>query len=184
MGCPTNERFVTIHAGSRIWAVGAIHGEAAKLSGLHAALEERFRPGDRIVYLGNYLGVGAEVAAALDELIAFRGALLAVPHMQVCDVVYLRGSQEEMWQKLLQLHLSVEPASVLRWMLGRGVRETLAAYGWEAGEAEEPGRATGPRRSRAGPTRCGPEWNAIRGIGSCWRACGRRPSPTTARCSS
>ena len=137
MGCPTNERFVTIRAGSRIWAVGAIHGEAAKLASLHAALEERFQSGDRIVYLGNYLGVGAEVAAALDELIAFRSALLAVPHMHVCDAVYLRGSQEEMWQKLFQLHLSVEPASVLRWMLGRGVGETLAAYGWQAGEAED-----------------------------------------------
>ena len=136
MGCTANERFVTIRADGRIWAVGAIHGEAAKLSALHAALEERFRSGDRIVYLGNYLGVGAEVAATLDELIAFRSALLAVPHMNVCDVAYLRGSQEEMWQKLFQLHLSVEPARVLRWMLERGVGETLAAYGWQAGEAE------------------------------------------------
>ena len=135
MGCATNERFVMIRSGGRIWAVGAIHGEAAKLAGLHAALEERFQPGDRIVYLGNYLGVGDEVIGTIDELVAFRGALLAVPHMNVCDVVYLRGSQEEMWQKLFQLHLSVEPGSVLNWMLGRGVRETLGAYGWGADDA-------------------------------------------------
>ena len=137
MGCPSNERFVTIRSGGRIWAVGAIHGEAERLAALHAALEERFQPGDRIVYLGNYLGHGTQVAATLDEMVAFRGALLAVPHMNVCDVAYLRGSQEEMWQKLFRLHLSVEPASVLRWMLDRGVQQTLAAYGWGAAGAEE-----------------------------------------------
>ena len=137
MGCPTNERFVTIRSGGRIWAVGAIHGEAERLAALHAAIEERFEPGDRFVYLGNYLGHGTQVAATVDELVAFRGALLAVPHMSVCDVAYLRGSQEEMWQKLFRLHLSVEPASVLRWMLDRGMRQTLAAYGWGAAEAED-----------------------------------------------
>ena len=98
---------------------------------------ERFQSGDRIVYLGNYLGIGTQVAATLDEMVAFRCALLAVPHMSVCDVAYLRGSQEEMWQKLFQLHLSVEPASVLGWMLDRGVRQTLAAYGWGGDEAQE-----------------------------------------------
>ena len=137
MGCATNERFVTIRSGGRIWAVGAIHGEAERLAALHAAIEERFQSGDRIVYLGNYLGLGTQVAATLDELVAFRGALLAVPHMNVCDVAYLRGSQEEMWQKLFRLHLSVEPASVLQWMLDRGVLQTLAAYGWGAAQAQD-----------------------------------------------
>ena len=136
MGCATNERFATIRNDGRIWAVGAIHGEAAKLATLHDAIEERFQSGDRIVYLGNYLGRGAEVAATLDEIVAFRRALLAVPHMGVCDVAYLRGGQEEIWQKLFRLHLSVEPASVLRWMLGHGLRETLEAYGWEVSDAE------------------------------------------------
>jgi len=140
VGCATNERFVTVRSGGRIWAVGAIHGEAALLAALHAGIEERFQTGDRIVYLGNYLGHGSEITTTLDELVAFRGALLAVPHMSVCDVAYLRGSQEEMWQKLFSLHLSVEPASVLGWMLDRGVRETLVAYGWEAAEAH--GRVT------------------------------------------
>ena len=130
MGCATNQRFVTLRNGGRIWAVGAVHGDAAGLVRLHAALEERFQSGDRIVYLGNFLGRGDKVAATLDEMVAFRCALLAVPHMNVCDVAYLRGSQEEMWQKLFSLHLSVEPANVLRWMLDHGVRQTLDAYGW------------------------------------------------------
>src|SRR5690606_24420032 len=45
------------------------------------------------------------------------------------DVVFLRGAQEEMWQKLLQLQFAPNPAEVLRWMLTQGVEPTLAAYG-------------------------------------------------------
>ena len=135
MRCAANERFVAIRGGRRIWTVGTIHGEAGRLAALHDALEERFEPGDRIVYLGNYLGFGSDVAAAIDELLAFRRAALAVPGMRLCDIVYLRGIQEEMWQKLLQIHLAVEPESTLRWMLDRGVRQTLEAYGGDADSA-------------------------------------------------
>jgi serine/threonine protein phosphatase 1 len=56
----------------------------------------------------------------------------AAPH-----VVVLRGSQEEMWQKLLQLQFATDPRGVLEWMLGQGLAATLAAYGSSAEEARE-----------------------------------------------
>jgi serine/threonine protein phosphatase 1 len=152
--CAANERFVTIRGATRIWAVGAIHGEAAKLRRLHAAVEERFETGDRVVYLGNYLGRGSEIAETLDELVAFRRALLAIPDHRVCDVIHLRGRQEEMWRKLLQIHLAVEPASVLGWMLNQGVRETLETYGGEA--------ASALRRARSGAQEVARWTNEIR----------------------
>lgn len=154
MRCAENERFVTLRGAQRIWAVGSIHGEATKLKKLHAALEERFETGDRVVYLGNYLGRGPEIAETLDELVAFRRALLAVPDLRVCDVVHLRGSQEEMWRKLLQIHLAVEPASVLRWMLNQGVQQTLETYGGDA--------ASALRRARSGAQEVARWTNEIR----------------------
>ena len=45
------------------------------------------------------------------------------------DVVFLRGRQEEMWHKLLQIHFAPKPSELLRWMLDRGVEATLRAYG-------------------------------------------------------
>ena len=45
------------------------------------------------------------------------------------DIVFLRGVQEEMWQKLLQLQLALDPPSVLTWMLRHGVATTIEAYG-------------------------------------------------------
>ena len=112
----------------RIWAVSAIHGAAERLTGLHDAIFERFEPGDRLVYLGNYTGYSQESAACIDEILAFRRMVLSMPGVVCNDIVYLRGSQEEMWQKLLQLQFAPNPANVLLWMLGNGLSDTLYSY--------------------------------------------------------
>ena len=116
--CPgVSDIFARLDRAARVWAVGAIHGEASRLKALHARLAPRLGRGDRLVYLGGYLGHGPDVAGTLDELIAF-----------------LRGSQEEMWQKLLQLQFAPNPREVLQWMLDHGVGATLAAYGADPGQ--------------------------------------------------
>jgi serine/threonine protein phosphatase 1 len=128
------EKFGTLTGGHRIWAVAAIHGEAGRLRDLHAALAARIQPRDRLVYLGNYLGHGGDIIGTVDELIAFRREVLCVPGMMPQDVVFLRGVQEEMWQKLLQLQLAMNPPDVLGWMMERGVTATIKAYGGTPGE--------------------------------------------------
>ncbi len=129
------EKFAVLRGATRIWAVGSIHGERARLEALHDALWPRLRPGDRLVYLGNVLGRGAEVAATVDELLAFRCGVMALEPAERPHVVVLRGGQEEMWQKLLQLQFATDPRGVLDWMLGQGLGTTLAAYGSSAEEA-------------------------------------------------
>ena len=113
----------------RLWAVAAVHGEAERLGLLHQRLAPRLAKGDRLVYLGDYLGHGPAIAATLDELVAFRRLFLARRLAFLGDIVFLRGSQEEMWQKLLQLQFAPNPREVLQWMLDHGVGATLAAYG-------------------------------------------------------
>lgn len=114
---------------SRVWAVAAVNGDLDRLRVLHSLLEEKFTEGDRLVYLGNYLGSGSASAELLDELLLVRRAFLARFGLVDNDIVYLRGRQEEMWQKLLQLHLAQDPAAVLEWVLPQGVEFTLRAYG-------------------------------------------------------
>jgi serine/threonine protein phosphatase 1 len=123
------DKFAKIRRAARVWAVAAIHGEAGRLTALHDALAERFEERDRLVYLGNYLGRSRDIIATIDELLRFRRELIAQPRMFASDVVYLRGSQEEMWQKLLQLQFAIDPRQVLEWMLAQGVDATIAAYG-------------------------------------------------------
>ncbi|MFM2045351.1 MAG: hypothetical protein RLY86_3927 [Pseudomonadota bacterium] len=126
---PEQQKFVQLGRPRRIWAVGAVHGEATRLAALHDDIGSRFRPGDRLVYLGNMIGRGPAVAQTVDELLAFRRAILSIRGVIAEDVVYLRGGQEEMWQKLLQLQFAPNPTQVLDWMLAQGVDATLTAYG-------------------------------------------------------
>lgn len=122
--------FATLRgSGERVWAVGAIHGEVDRLSELHRALAERFVPGDNLVYLGNYFGHGRKVGETLDELLLFRRKVISHPDVDRSNVVFLRGAQEEMWRKLLQIHLAPNPREVLTWMLDQGVGATITAYG-------------------------------------------------------
>jgi serine/threonine protein phosphatase 1 len=130
------DKFAVLHSARRVWAVAAIHGEAARLARLHAALERRFAPGDRLVYLGNFLGRGPQIRETLDLLLDFRRWLLARPLSFAYDIAFLRGGQEEMWQKLLQIQFAPNPREVLGWMLNQGVGATLAAYGGDPRQAE------------------------------------------------
>lgn len=136
-----DERFAVLTRANRIWAVASIHAEAGRLRALHATLETKFEPGDRLVYLGNYIGIGNAVTATLDELVRFRRLLLALlsPYLEATDIVYLRGAQEEMWDKLLQLQFAIGPAQTLDWMLSHGVEPTVRAYGGDPVEGR--GRA-------------------------------------------
>ena len=124
-----DSKFAILRPGGRHWAVAAIHGEAARLGALHGRLGERIRDGDSLVYLGNFLGRGEAVAETVEELLRFRCAFLARPAVFRDDIAYLRGSQEEMWHKLLQIQFAPNPGEVLTWMMGQGVGATLAAYG-------------------------------------------------------
>lgn len=116
--------------------MAAIHGEAERLNRVLDGIVRRLEPGDRVVFLGNYLGYGPDVGGTLDRLIAFRRAFLARPGNFLGDLVFLRGWQEEVWHKLLQLQFSVDPRPVFHWMLEHGTEASLRAYGADPRQAE------------------------------------------------
>ncbi len=124
--------FAHLDGAQRIWAVAAIHGNADRLKALHEQLLPQLTIGDRLVYLGNYLGIGDSVIATIDQLLDARAQALCIAGMEPWDIVYLRGSQEEMWDKLLQLQFATSPGDVLDWMCQRGVSATVEAYGGNA----------------------------------------------------
>jgi serine/threonine protein phosphatase 1 len=121
--------FVSLGHPRRIWTVPAIHGDLASLIRLHDALLDTFTPGDRIVYHGNYTGYGTDSAACVDEILAFRRLILCRSGVKPTDLIYLRGRQEEIWLKLLQIQFAPQPLSVLQWMLSNGIEATLKSYG-------------------------------------------------------
>ncbi len=96
---------------------------------LHDRLFAELVPGDRVVYMGNSIGHGSAPIETLDEILAFRRSALSIPGMAPGDFVYLRGGQEEMWEKLQQLQFAPNPKNVLNWMLDNGMAPVLESYG-------------------------------------------------------
>jgi len=122
-------QFAQLRNARRVWAIATINGAAQRLIRLHDKISDRFQEGDRVVYLGNYIGYGDAVLATIDELLNFRRRVLGRQRGFACDVAFLRGAQEEMWQKLLQLQFAPNPGEVLQWMVGAGMEAAVRAYG-------------------------------------------------------
>src|ERR1700758_3849123 len=143
-GARLERKFAQLGDARRVWAIASINGAAQRLVRLHDTISNRFQEEDRIVYLGNYVGYGNAVLATIDELLNFRRRVLGRRRGFACDVVFLRGAQEEMWQKLLQLQFAPNPREVLHWMVGAGMEATVRAYG---GDLQQGFAATrdGPR---------------------------------------
>lgn len=111
-----------------VWTISAIHGCDEKLSDVHDQLLEVFSPRDRVIYLGNYTGYSGSARRTLDEITTFRRLLLAQPGVFAGDMIYLRGQQEEMLSKLMQINFTARPEEALVWMLGNGLAATLHDY--------------------------------------------------------
>ena len=126
-----SDKFTVLRAAERIWAIGAIHGDLERLITLHDMIAPEMQAGDRMVYLGNYFGYGPDPVGVLEELVRFRRWFLSHPPFRhVDDIVFLRGAQEEMWLKLMQLQFAPDPPAVLRWMGERGLAAQLRGFGF------------------------------------------------------
>lgn len=127
-----DNRFSALGTPRRVWAVSSIHADVGRLTQVHDGILARITPGDRIVYLGNYTGFGDRARDTIDEILTFRRLVLSIPGMKPDDIVYLRGGQEDMWQRLIQLQFSNNAMDTLLWMLGNGMGATLQDYGISA----------------------------------------------------
>ena len=141
-------RFSTIKGARRVWTIPSIHGEAEKLRALHDSLMPRLKAGDRIVYLGNFIGRGDASAAVVDELLTFRRMALSIAGFQPSDIIYLRGQQEELLARVFQLQFASTPWVIFEWMLDQGLANTLQSYGVDAREGLNAASADSNRLAR------------------------------------
>jgi serine/threonine protein phosphatase 1 len=102
-----------------LYAIGDIHGRRDKLDALLGALD--LRPGDRLVFLGDYVDRGSDSRAVVDRLID-------LARERPC--VFLMGNHESMfldfigWQGRNYFGREV--------FLANGGSETLLSYGFDA----------------------------------------------------
>tara|TARA_B100001173_G_C15751612_1_gene447097 strand:- start:65 stop:658 length:594 start_codon:yes stop_codon:yes gene_type:complete len=50
------------------------------------------------------------------------------------DIIFLRGAQEEMFSKLLQLQIAPNPIEIIEWIFSHGVDQTIISYGLSPAE--------------------------------------------------
>jgi serine/threonine protein phosphatase 1 len=119
-GAPRSEAMIPqAPPGSRIYAIGDIHGRADLLRRLHRLIHEdayrRQAPRNVVVYLGDYIDRGDESPAVID--------LLLDEPLPSFESVHLKGNHEESLLRFLE-EATIGPA----WLFYGGA-QTLRSYG-------------------------------------------------------
>jgi len=133
----SNSKIIEIKNSKRIWAIGSIHGNIEGIENIHKYISKNFQEYDAVIYLGNIIGVGDYSIEVINEVIKFRLYLMAKFHLRPENIVFLRGAQEEMWLKLIELQTSPNPSEILEWMFEHGVDKTLISYKLSKDEINE-----------------------------------------------
>ena len=121
--------FIELRECSRIWAIGSIHSNLKAFYSIKKFILNNFKEDDRLVILGNVIGLGDSSKELLSNIIRLRFELMSNFKLKPSDIVFLRGAQEEMFSKLLQLQIAPNPMEIITWMFEHGVNKTLESYG-------------------------------------------------------
>lgn len=127
----TAQLIANMGAPGTIWAISAPQGHVTKLNAIHEQIWREFRPGDKIVYMGNYLGNPdtPDNPDVIDSIVLFSNALVGEGLCHHEDIICLKGLREDLWLKLLQLQFSNRPIDVLTWLLNNGMEGMINHYG-------------------------------------------------------
>jgi len=129
--------FAELKKSKTIWAIGSIHSNLESFESIKAHILKNFSNGDKIIFLGNIIGLGNNCKETLSSVISMRNFLLSKFLLQPEDIIFLRGAQEEMFLKLLQLQIAPNPNDIVKWMFEHGVDKTAESYGFKKNEIIE-----------------------------------------------
>ena len=126
--------FVELTESQRIWAIGSIHSNLNSFESIRDFIISEFKESDKLIFLGNVIGLGNNAKETITEVNKLRFRIMSKFKLKSNSIVYLRGAQEEMFSKLLQLQTAPNPEEILKWMLEHGVDKTINSYGLSTNE--------------------------------------------------
>ena len=126
--------FVELKNASRIWAIGSIHSNVKSFNSIKKFITENFRENDKIIFLGNVIGLGEYSKEAITSVVNLRFELMSKFKLKPREIIFLRGAQEEMFNKILQLQIAPNPIEIINWIFEHGVDKTLESYGYSRDE--------------------------------------------------
>ncbi len=128
--------FIELKKSNKIWAIGSIHSNLKSFISIKKYILDNFEINDKLIFLGNIIGLGENSKQTLNSVIDLRFNLMSKFKLKPESIVFLRGAQEEMFSKLLQLQLAPNPAEIVEWMFEHGVNATLKSYGFSEDEVK------------------------------------------------
>ena len=126
--------FVELKNINRIWAIGSIHSNLSAFNSIKKFILENFNQDDVLIFLGNIIGLGQYSKETLSSVLNLRFKLMSKHTLKPDKIVFLRGAQEEMFLKLLQLQTAPNSKEILLWMYEHGVNQTIDSYGLDSNE--------------------------------------------------
>ena len=129
-----NNKFQEFKNTDRIWAIGSLHSSIESFQSIKKYILLNFKERDKVIFLGNLIGFRDKSKEIISEVLNLRFALMAKFNLNNEDIIFLRGAQEEMFLKLLQLQTAPNPQDIVLWMFEHGVDKTLESYGFNINE--------------------------------------------------
>ncbi len=126
--------FIEISKSKKIWAIGSIHSRYTAFESIKKYLLEKFEKDDSLIFLGNIIGLGNESKKTLSSVLDLRNNLMSKFCLGPEKIIFLRGAQEEMFLKLLQLQTAPNPLDIVKWMFEHGVDSSIKSYGFNSEE--------------------------------------------------
>jgi len=126
--------FTEIAKSKKIWAIGSIHSRHGAFESIKKYLLEKFEKNDSLIFLGNIIGLEKESKKTLNSVLDLRNNLMSKFCLDPKKIIFLRGAQEEMFLKLLQLQTAPNPHDIVKWMFEHGVGATIKSYGFNIEE--------------------------------------------------
>ena len=125
-----NSNFIELQFSKKIWAIGSIHSNIDSFESIKDHILKSFSNGDKLIFLGNIIGIQKNTKETLSSVISMRNYLLSKFLLKPDDIIFLRGAQEEMFLKLLQLQTAPNPYDIVKWIFEHGVDKTVESYGF------------------------------------------------------
>ena len=132
----TESNFIELKNVKRIWAIGSIHSNLDSLNSIKDHILSNFSLGDKLIFLGNVIGIGDNAKETISSVLDIRFKLLAKFKLEPNEIIFLRGAQEEMFLKLMQLQIAPNPQDIISWMFDHGVNKTIESYGFSKDEVK------------------------------------------------
>ena len=89
----STSNFVELKKSNKIWAIGSIHSNLKSFKSIKEFLLNNFEATDKLIFLGNVIGLGSNSKETLNSVIDLRFSLMSKFKLEHESIVFLRGAQ-------------------------------------------------------------------------------------------